>query len=451
MTPYDVESPHKLLVHRNSRSTHDQEDEDIIGYDEDSALVKARDQRRAKLKRRAMACSALLLLYALVRLVQSVVVVPSPAWQPSPPQRQESLDRWRQQQFALVQRSATSRHSTSRHADEVAARSDRGGCAEFRSHAEARNLSSNVRTLFIGDSFTTTSELPALYRQLVRESMPRATVEVQTIAADGLTLFDHASPPTAAAASRTVFDRQHWTHVVLQEAPWVPPQIALQVEAGEAFVPPPPRASAAAIDPDSGTAVHRSRVAVRVLAAKASFLGAEAVVLLQTPAWREGDAKDTHLDGFDRMQVRMAAGYHVLAAEARQAVADSLPGFPHFNAPRHREHARGGGTGARVRVAPVGDGFRSLHAARSTNGTTPASDPDSPELFGRLFSDDGRQLSTLGAHLAAAVLVYSLHGLEPSLPAEHAENAVEMEHLKSAAKAAVGDCSPLQADYAWQT
>jgi hypothetical protein len=76
--------------------------------------------------------------------------------------------------------------------------------------------SSCLRVLFVGNSYTSTNDLPGTFAGLVRAGGRH--VEVASVAPGGAALSDHAaSAEVAAAISGT-----HWTAVVLQEQSLVP-------------------------------------------------------------------------------------------------------------------------------------------------------------------------------------------------------------------------------------
>ena len=471
MPQEDVESP--LPMRRPSRTTptrrasrttwdEDHEDEALLDDEDDDAPSKRRGHSYARLQRAVVdnGLGAMLTLLALcfVGLV-GVRWYSSASSQPWP--------------SSLPPTSAEPSFSSSPPPPAPS-------CATFLAgddgtHAAAAHAV--VSVLFIGNSFVSHNGLPEAYRALITSAMPNATVTIKAVATASFKLTDHVKTVGGA----TLHGRR-WTHVVMQEQSQIPGLLALQptgnlgggvggsfdAGAGSAKEWPGLQPSQPSLDADCDA----SRAACRALASQASSMGAHAIVLLQTWAWRDGDdtmsaAIGEAFSSFGAMQERIAEGYHLLAAEARRAIAEAPPGFPSFEAPKSIEHANGGGTAAAVRIAPVGEAFRAFRereersgsggsssgsgggGSRTTGGGVASASGDSSAGFNRLYAEDGKHASRHGAHLAAAVLAYTLHGLRPAMPPD-----LDVEvaaRLRAAAESAIGDCKPSsREDYQWK-
>ena len=442
--PYeDIESPTRLgagplPTRRASRSTWDEGHEDESLLDEDDEPSKRRGHSYACLPRAVMLGAMLILLaicfigHVCVHLSSSPSSLPLSSSTSSPPSPPAA------------------------------------SCATFLSVDDATDAAAAqaaLSVLFIGNSFI--SGVAEAYRALITSAMPNATVTVKAVATASYKLTDHV----ATLGGATLHGRR-WTHVVLQEQSQIPGLLALSRDlgggggssgaSGSTREWPGLQPSQPSLDADCDA----SRAACRALAAQASSVGAHAIVLLQTWAWRDGDdtmsaAIGEGFTSYGAMQARLAEGYHLLAGEARRAIAEAPPGFPTADAPKSIEHANGGGIAAAVRVAPVGEAFRALreHEERSGisggRGSSPEPgggggvDTTSSSGFDGLYAEDGKHPSRHGVHLAAAVLSYSLHGLRPVTPPDL--DAAMATRLRAAAESAIGDCKPSSREnYHWK-
>jgi hypothetical protein len=144
-----------------------------------------------------------------------------------------------------------------------------------------------TRVLFIGNSYTSVNDLPAMFADLAR-SGGRA-VEVGTDAPGGATLADHA----ASSATRDAIGSAAWDVVVLQE---------------QSVLPVSPASVAGSFEP-----------AARALADAATSAGARPV-LFETWAHRDG-WPDAGLTDYASMQGRISAAYRTVGRDLGLEVA----------------------------------------------------------------------------------------------------------------------------------
>lgn len=142
------------------------------------------------------------------------------------------------------------------------------------------------RVLFVGNSYTSVNDLPAVFRELARSGGHR--VETGTVAPGGATLAQHA----ASADTLATIAGSRWQYVVLQEQSQIP-----SVE---------------------GARQQGMYPAARALVAAARAAGAEPV-FFETWAYR-GGWPENGLD-YRAMQVQIDAGYGAIAAELGVLVA----------------------------------------------------------------------------------------------------------------------------------
>lgn len=443
----DIESPMKRRVSRSDLQAVDEHHAWLDDDDDDDDKRIARRSRARTTRRAVVTAAAFLIACSTVVAFQNETSATFAnslepdlrlAYVASPhAERLELLDKWWRRQRALDNNISFTRLR------EPAAGVPRPCAVEFMPAEVAKQLTSDVRTLFIGNSIVASHDLAGRYRALVAAAMPRATVQVATLSEARLSLADHSArmeeeegkTAQVRGGSPISLLRGRWTHVVLQEQSQLPALLALRIGASHAD---PAQHEQEHLDGE----IARSRAAVRVLAAKASSLGAQAVVLMQTWGSRDGDSRTDvwprwvgdSFHTFEGMQQHITAGCHALAREARAAISDAPAGFPLYNAPRQREHSNGGGTIATVRVAPVGEAFNAMRNA--IDGGMPAK-PLAPDLFRRLYALDDAHPSQGGTDLAAAVLMHTLHGLIPSLPPEYGDDPFAHQ-LRAAAAEAVG-------------
>jgi hypothetical protein len=210
-----------------------------------------------------------------------------------------------------------------------------------------------VRILFIGNSLTSTNDLPAAVQKLARAHVQEwSDVSVDAVAPGGKLLAGHAKDlSTPGTSLHTLLGSgPGWDFVVLQEQSQVP--------------------GLGASDPY----LQQSISSAVSLAAAARDAGAVPVLYMTWGFWN-GDATnaDTYPD-FTTMGVRLDDGYTAMANAIQPAPL----------------------------VAPVGRAFRAAHA------DTPEA-LDGGSLFRRLFSDD-RHPTPLGTYLASAVIAGTLSG-----------------------------------------
>jgi hypothetical protein len=144
-----------------------------------------------------------------------------------------------------------------------------------------------TRVLFIGNSYTSTNDLPSVFAKLAASAGHR--VKAEMVAPGGASLADHAASPRTAAALASA----RWDYVVLQEQSAIP-------------------ASASA---------RQSQMypAARLLIGRAQRAGATPVLFL-TWAHRDG-WPEARLASYGAMQSAIDGAYAALAREQNVAVA----------------------------------------------------------------------------------------------------------------------------------
>lgn len=210
-----------------------------------------------------------------------------------------------------------------------------------------------VRVLFIGNSLTSTNDLPAAVAALARSHVQAwEDIQVEAVAPGGKLLTGHLEDlrKTGTPLAGLLAPASQWDFVVLQEQSQVP---------GLDPADPYRQASiSAAVD----------------LAAAARDAGATPVLYMTWGFW-SGDASNADLfPDFPSMSARIEQGY--------VAMAQAIQPPP--------------------RVAPVGLAFRAAYA--DTPDALAAASP-----FRRLYQDD-RHPTPLGTFLASAVIVGTLSG-----------------------------------------
>jgi hypothetical protein len=209
-----------------------------------------------------------------------------------------------------------------------------------------------LATLFVGNSYVYTHDVPGAYRALLAGRFD--PLRVESVTAGGYTLARHAADAEADGTPLAAFLRagsEAFDFVVLQE----------QSQLG-GF-------------PETNTERRASLVAARALGARAAERGATVVLFLTWGRARGDDSNPALFETFTAMQDRLDAGYRAMAEALR---AD----------------------GVDVRVAPVGGGFRLVHEAAVRAGLDPlAAGSD----FLALYDPDGSHPSRRGAYLAACI------------------------------------------------
>ncbi|KAJ9470306.1 hypothetical protein DIPPA_19942 [Diplonema papillatum] len=203
-----------------------------------------------------------------------------------------------------------------------------------------------VTVLFLGNTLTSTNDLPAMFRRIAEVMLPNVTVATRVVTFADATLSDLA----ADAEVQRVLNETEYDVLVLQEHGQASGLITVHDSTfGER------RAAERALDEVFGPSAAQRDAAV---------------VFFETWAHRTGNPVffPRTFPSFSTMQCRIANGYtHLLWHTAKQQRC------------------------ARVAVAPAGLAFEDI-----ANGNEP--------LFGRLYAPDGRLPSPLGSLLAATTL-----------------------------------------------
>jgi hypothetical protein len=220
--------------------------------------------------------------------------------------------------------------------------------------------------LFVGNSYVFTNDVPGRYRRGA-EAVGPLPVRIESVAPGGYRLAQHAvdADTDGSALARwlrtgtpeeTAFDV-----VVLQE----------QSQIG-GF-------------PEGEPARVESLAGASRLAALARARDVD-VVLYLTWGRERGDETNPGLFGtYAAMQDRLDAGYRAMAARLRAE-------------------------GSRVRLAPVGAGFRAIHDGLVVAGEDPTAEGSA---FDALYEGDGSHPSARGAYLAGAILLGAVTGVDP--------------------------------------
>jgi hypothetical protein len=221
------------------------------------------------------------------------------------------------------------------------------------------------RVLFVGNSFTSVNDVPAHYRELVSDLIPRAQVE--QVAPGGYLLAQHAADARSdgsalarflrtGTAAETAFDA-----VVLQE----------QSQLG------------------GFKAKSKDRLASIAAASELAMLAAKVgavVVLYETWGYERGDPPH-ELDGygtFTSMQDALDAAYVGVAAMLREkSIATQL--------------------------APVGGGFRLVFEDVTRAGGDPLAEGSD---FDALYEPDGIHPSLRGAYLGSCIIAAAITGVD---------------------------------------
>jgi hypothetical protein len=220
--------------------------------------------------------------------------------------------------------------------------------------------------LFIGNSFTFMSDVPRLYRTIVRALAP--PVRTEAVTRGGYRLARHAEDARADGTAlarwlrngtreETTFDA-----VVLQEQSQIhglPVRMSTRME---------------------------SLSAASELSALAHARGA-AVILYLTWGYKHGDPRNEPFGygTFLGMQDQLDAGAMSLAARIKEQ-------------------------GLRVSVAPVGGAFRTAYEDARRAGIDPLTEGSD---FAALYEEDGVHQSLRGAYLAACVIAGTITGAHP--------------------------------------
>ena len=218
--------------------------------------------------------------------------------------------------------------------------------------------------LFVGNSYVFTNDVSGRYAAIAT-ALAEPEVRVETALTGGYTLARHAvdaaTDGTPLAGFLRTGDRRAFDVVILQE----------QSQIG-GF-------------PDGNPERVGSLEAASSLASLAEANGS-AVVLYATWGRERGDADNTALfPDYGAMQDRLDAGYRGMAARLRTE-------------------------GHRVRIAPVGAGFRRIHDAMVSAGEDPTVEGSA---FDRLYEVDGAHPSIEGGYLASCILSATITGTDP--------------------------------------
>jgi hypothetical protein len=225
---------------------------------------------------------------------------------------------------------------------------------------------SGGRTLFVGNSYTFYSDLPAVHAELATELelMPAAPASVTD---GGYTLRQHADDAATDGTPLARFlrtgspDERAWDVVVLQE---------------QSQIPGFPDGSGARLDSEMGA----SELAGYVDASDGS------VVLYLTWGRERGDETNPDLfPDFTAMEAALEAGYRAIAA---RLIAEDRA----------------------VRIAPVGPAFARIHDAVIAAGGDPSAEGSA---FDALYDPDGSHPSALGTYLATCVILSTITGRDP--------------------------------------
>lgn len=222
------------------------------------------------------------------------------------------------------------------------------------------------RTLFVGNSYTFFSDLPAVHAELATalSLMPAAPASVT---AGGYTLRQHAMDAATDGTALATFLRtgsdaeRDWDAVVLQEQSQIP-----------GF-------------PDGNGERAASEEAASELGALIDDDGGSVVLYLTWGRERGDDTNPGLFPDFVTMEAALEAGYRAIAA---RLIAE----------------------GRAVRIAPVGPAFARVHAAVLAEGVDPTSEGSA---FDALYDPDGSHPSALGTYLAACVILSTITGRDP--------------------------------------
>ncbi|KAJ9470304.1 hypothetical protein DIPPA_19958 [Diplonema papillatum] len=209
-----------------------------------------------------------------------------------------------------------------------------------------------VTVLFLGNTLTSTNDLPAMFRRIAEVLLPNVTVATRVVTFADATLWDLA----ADAEVQRVLNETEYDVLVLQEHGQASGLITVH-------------------DSTFGERRAAERALDEVFGPSAAQRGA-AVVFFETWAHRTGNPVffPRTFPSFAAMQCRIANGYtHLLWHTAKQ-----------------QRCAR-----SRFAVAPAGLAFEDIANADAA---------ENESLFGRLYAPDGRLPSPLGSLLAATTL-----------------------------------------------
>jgi len=227
------------------------------------------------------------------------------------------------------------------------------------------------RTLFVGNSFTYTNNLPGMYGALAAPVAPgQVAPMVASVAYGAYTLTQHLAdaqgtgPNPQLATLLGTGDAGHvrWSHVLLQEQSQIP---------GFAL------SNAQRMSSMSSTVSLSGYVAAT---------GAT-TVLLMTWGYAKGDPTNpTIFPDYPTMQSLLTTGYEQMA----QAVATA---------------------GHAVKVAPAGLAFQAVYQREKTMGQDPLA---SGSLFLQLYGPDFIHPAVPGTFLAACVVTATIYGVDPT-------------------------------------
>jgi len=227
-------------------------------------------------------------------------------------------------------------------------------------------LAQDARVLMVGNSYTTSNDLPALVAAALQDTVPAyGLIHAQGHSPGGLTLADHASQADGSVGDTALRqllvtgpDAGSWDWVFLQDQSQVP---------GFPQNEPMWQASAAGAETLAGLIVA----------------GDGETVLLLTWGRRDGDAQNPTLyPDFSTMQQRLLDGYLAYAAAASDG-----------------QHT--------AWIAPAGLAFARVHDDLVAAGQDPTAQGSA---FHALYTADGSHPALPGSYLAALTLAAALSG-----------------------------------------